>query len=75
VRRMLAGIATVVLLGAIGASGAQANNSEKPCSEADSPSSGWTTEGTQKGSCKSSHELADETVKNPGGQEPPAKQP
>lgn len=47
----------------------------KECVEEDEPSQNWTTEGTQKGSCKSSHERDDETVTNPGGATPPGKQP
>jgi hypothetical protein len=47
----------------------------KDCVTGDSPKSGWSTEGTQKGSCQSSHPREDETVKNPGGGTPPGQQP
>lgn len=43
------------------------------CSTDDSPSNGWETDSSKKGSVNSSHE-EDTTVTNPGGNQPPGKQ-
>jgi hypothetical protein len=66
-----------ILAGAIAALGVPAVQADpiKTCTTADEPKSGWTTTGSQKGSCNSSHELEEETVTNPGGGTPPGQQP
>jgi hypothetical protein len=65
-----------ILAGAIAALGVPAAQSgSKTCTTADDPRSGWSTSGSQKGSCNSSHELEEETVSNPGGGQPPGQQP
>jgi hypothetical protein len=71
----LAGALAVVALAAAPAVAAPGGNSVKDCDVADSPSKGWMTEGEQKGSCKSSHELEAIEVTNPGGATPPGRQP
>jgi hypothetical protein len=69
--------AAAILIGAIAALGIPAGQADsiKTCTTPDEPKSGWTTEGSQKGSCNSSHERTDETVTNPGGGTPPGQQP
>lgn len=43
------------------------------CSTDDSPSRGWETDSSKKGSVNSSHE-EETTVTNPGGNQPPGRQ-
>jgi hypothetical protein len=75
-RRKIAGIlAAALAAAALTAAPAAQAAPFKECDQADSPSNGWTTEGEQKGSCKSSHELEEVAVTNPGGKTPPSKQP
>jgi hypothetical protein len=66
-----------MVAGTIAALGVSAGQtaSVKTCTEPDEPKSGWTTTGSQKGSCNSSHELQEETVSNPGGNQPRGQQP
>ena len=75
-RRKMAGIlAGALAVAALAAAPAVQADSIKDCDQADSPSNGWTTEGVQKGSCKSSHELEEVAVTNPGGKQPGGRQP
>jgi hypothetical protein len=71
----LAAVLAVGVLGAPAVQGAPSDSAFKDCNVSDSPKNNWTTEGEKQGSCKSSHELEEETVKNPGGNEPGPFQP
>jgi hypothetical protein len=71
-----------IVLAAIAVTGALAVPSlstaaTKTCTTQDSPSNNWSTQNTQINSCNASqsNKSTDTTVTNPGGNQPPSKQP
>jgi hypothetical protein len=71
-----------IVLAAVAVTGALAvpsvgSAADKTCTQQDSPSNNWSTTNTQINSCNASqsNKSSPETVTNPGGNEPPSKQP
>jgi hypothetical protein len=73
-RKAIGALAAALAIGVLAAPAVQAD-SIKDCVEEGTPKPNWSTEGTQKGSCNSSHPREDETVLNPGGKPPKGQQP
>jgi hypothetical protein len=74
-RKTAAILAAALAVGSLAAAPALQADPIKDCVEQGTPKPNWSTEGTQKGSCNSSHPREDQTVTNPGGNQPGGQQP
>jgi hypothetical protein len=73
-RKVVAALAAALAIGVLAAPAVQADPI-KTCTTQDSPKPKWETTGEQMGSCQSSHPLEEQTVTNPGGNQPGGQQP
>jgi hypothetical protein len=73
-RKAIGALAASLAIGVLAAPAVQADPI-KDCVTEGEPKANWSTTGTQKGSCQSSHEREDVAVNNPGGNQPKGQQP
>jgi hypothetical protein len=73
-RKAIGALAAALAIGVLAAPAVQADPI-KDCTVAGEPKANWSTDGTQKGSCQSSHPLENVAVNNPGGNQPKGQQP